>query len=205
MSDEPKPPTEEVKDKKKKGGKLPILIALVSVLAGGGFFMMKAKGGGHEPPPPKLGTIEPLEEFLVNLKEGNVYLRAEIALHLDKAFTKEKLDKSLPAVEDAIVNLLGARSSSEIRTLDGKAKLKRDLAEAINKVLVAAEKAENPEAAEEEPATKKPEKKTRADKKDAKAPSVPKKDPPPPKILHPEWDSETGPVLKVYFTSFATQ
>ncbi|MCO5297974.1 MAG: flagellar basal body-associated FliL family protein [Fimbriimonadaceae bacterium] len=203
MSDEPKEATEEVK--KKKGGKLPIVIALVAVLAGGGFFMMKAKGGKHEPPPLKLGAIEPLKEFLVNLKEGNVYLRTEIALHFKEGFKKEELDKSLPAVEDAIVTLLGARSSTEIRTLDGKAKLKRDLAEAINKVLEAAEKAAHPEeAAEEEPAAKDGEKQT-SDKKDPKAGKEAKHDEEPPKDLHPDWDSQTGPVLKLYFTSFATQ
>lgn len=201
MSDEPKEATEEVK--KKKGGKLPIVIALVAVLAGGGFFMMKAKGGAHEPPPLKLGAIEPLKEFLVNLKEGNVYLRTEIALHLKDGFKKEDLDKSLPAIEDAVVTLLGARGSAEIRTLDGKAKLKQDLAAAINKVLEAAEKAAHPEEeAHDASAEEKGQDKAAQDKKDAKDA---KKDAEPSEPQHPDWDSQTGPVLKVYFTSFATQ
>ena len=78
---------------KKKGGKLPIIIALVLVLAGGGFFVMKGKGS-KEPPPVKLGAVEPLAEFLVNLRESNSYLRAEIALHLKEGYEKEQFDKN---------------------------------------------------------------------------------------------------------------
>ena len=199
-------PVEVEEPQKKKGGKLPIIIALVVLLAGGGFFMMKGQGK-KEPPPLKLGTIEPLEEFLVNLQETNVYLRTEIALHLKDKFTKEELDKSLPAVRDIVNAILRSKSTEDIRTADDVASLKRELVEGINKVLEAAEADAHPVEAPPEatvgtapkigtakgPAAGDPKFGAVAkDREKLKAPA------------HPDWDSQTGPVLKLYFTSFAT-
>lgn len=214
MSEEVKATTEEAVGKKKKG-KLPIIIVLVLVLAGGGFFMMKGKSGENEPPPIKLGVVEPLAEFLVNLKEPNAYLRAEIALHLKDGYTKAEFDLSLPAVRDAIILVLGSRSIQQVRTLDGKLALKRDLVTAINKVLeAAAAEAHPPEepeaAADEKKAADEKGSDTKGEKKGTthakKGSSEAKKEEGDPKAPeHPDWDSQTGPVLKLYFTGFATQ
>jgi len=202
MSEEEQVPEEE--PAKKKKGKLPIILALVIVLAGGGFFMMKGKGGSHEPPPVKLGIVEPLAEFLVNLREPNSYLRAEVSLHLKDGYTKEEFDKCLPSVRDAIILTLGSRSIQQVRTLDGKLKLKKDLVASINKVLEAAEAELHEDAPkDEEKAGNAGTKKDPLSKGAGSSDQI--KDPKPKAPEHPDWDSQTGPVLKLYFTSFTTQ
>ncbi|MFN8219572.1 MAG: flagellar basal body-associated FliL family protein [Fimbriimonadales bacterium] len=167
---------------KKKKGKLPMIIALVAILGGGGFFMMKGKGGDAKKPAIVLGAIEPMpEEFLVNLSTSPNYLRTAISLHMAKDFKKEDLEHNIGAVQDAIGSVLSSKMPSQIRTLKGKKALKEEIARAINEVL-----------AEGHEADKGKEKPKEEKKKDEKAPEN-------------DWDSQTGPVLKVYFTSFATQ
>jgi flagellar FliL protein len=199
----------EVKPKKK--GKLPVLIALVLVLGAGGYFGFKMRTGAAKVAPKvALGEIVPLTEFLVNLQDGDVYLRTEIALHLRTGFAKEGLDKNLPAVRDAILLLLSSKSLDQVGTTQGKEQLKKDIATAVNKLLEpgeapskeSGESGRSPESDQSPPGSGKrpatgPVKPTEAKAGSASpATSAPE---------HPEWQSQTGPVLKVYFTSFATQ
>jgi flagellar protein FliL len=177
---------------KKKKGKLPILLALVAVLGGGGFFAMKMKGGSAKPKT-ELGDIVPLEqEFLSNLKDPETYIRAKIALHFEKAYDKTKLADKLPVVEDAIYTILSSKSLAEVRTAEGKLALKREIAKLINERLGIDARAKpatkDKEAKEDVPNKEKPDAKS-----EAKMPA------------NPDWESDTGPVLKVYFQSFATQ
>ncbi len=174
--------SEEVKESgKKKGGKLPMIIALVAVLGGGGFFMTKGKSAKKEKPAIELGEIQTMPEFLVNLRDGGTYLRTEIALQTKKGLEKEAFDKMLPTVRDSIITTLTSKSLEEVRTVEGKEKLKKEIAKAIN------DNADEPES---------------KDDKDDKGSDSKKK-----KLIeiHTDWDSQTGPVLKVFFTSFATQ
>jgi flagellar FliL protein len=177
MSEEGKEPT------KKKGGKMPIIIALVLILAGGGFFMMKSKGGGKkEKPAIELGEVQTMPEFLVNLKDGQTYLRTEVALQTQKGFEKEAFDKVTPAVRDAIVLKLSSKSLGEISTVDGKNKLKKEIAKVVNDAIGPPES----DSSDDDGDKKKKKKKSDDDE-------------------HDDWDSQTGPVLKVFFTNFATQ
>lgn len=169
---------------KKKKGKLPIILILALVIGGGGFFMMKSKGGKPKEPEIKLGAIEQLPEFLVNLKGGTTYLQTEIAFHLTDGFKKEDLDKGMPAVRDAILTTLSGKSLNEVSTEKAKMKLKREIAAAVNRVLLEL----SPPGGHVE-----------ARKKESE-PNEPPDEP-----EHPEWDSDVGPILKVYFTKFATQ
>jgi len=167
---------------KKKGGKLPIIIVAVAVLAGGGFFMTKSKGGKAEKPAVELGDVQTMPEFLVNLKESGTYLRTEIALQTKKGIDKDKFDKMVPSARDAIIATLTSQSLEDVRTLDGKEKLKKAIAKAVN------DSYDDPEAKDEAPEKDAP--------KDKKVIDV---------HIHTDWDSQTGPVLKVFFTSFTTQ
>lgn len=164
----------------KKRSKLPVILVLLLVLGGGGFFMVKG-GGAKKKPEVKLGKIEALTEFLVNLK-GDAYLKTEIALHCREGFEKKTFDENLPAIRDAIVSELSSRSLSEVGTEAGKRSLRVGLAAAVNSRLAKIEAGRTGEAHGE--------------------PTDPKK---PGKRKRPDWDSDEGPVLKVYFTSFATQ
>ena len=180
---------EEEATPKKKKGKLPLIIALVAILGGGGFFVMKGKGGKKAAEPAiKLGAIEPVPEFLVNLTGGQTYLRTQIALQFKEGFHKEELDKNLPAVLDGVIAILTTRSANELRTLQGKRKLKKDIAYAVNKVFES--------SGHEEPSEEKSKETDKDKKKPAKVDHA---------EAHEDWDSQEGPCLKVFFTSFAMQ
>jgi flagellar FliL protein len=173
---------------KKKGGKLPVIIALALMLGAGGFFGMKMRAPKTvKEPEIKLGAIEKLDEFLVNLQDGGSYLRVAIAIQLKDGIKGEEFKEKMPIIQDAIIDTLTSKTLSQIRTLDGKRALRRQIAKAINTGI---EKTESTKEKGESDSDKKEE-----DKKSEKD-SEPK---------HPDWDSDTGPVLKVYFTSFATQ
>ena len=163
---------EELEQPKKGGGKkLFVLLLLVMVLGGGGFFAMKMKLSKGRAAKVELGEIVPLPEILVNLRDPNTYARTEISLHFQKGFEKKHFDERVDAVRDAVILKLSSKSLKEVRTVEGKMALKRDIAQAVNHVL---DDSKKPTAS--------------AESSD-----------------HKDWDSESGPVLKIYFANFATQ
>lgn len=186
MADEEKQaPAEGTQEaKKKKGGKLPIILSLVILLAGGGFFVMKGRGASatKQPEVPALGAIEPVKEMLVNLAGNQAYLRAEIGLHVVKDFKKEEFEANKEAVTDAIIGRLKSKKLSDIQTPEQMMQLKREIAEDVNKIFNR-------------------DKGAKADSPDGAA----KTDASPAYKVPDDYDSATGPVLKVYFTSFTTQ
>ncbi len=180
-------PTEE---KKKKKGKGPVLIVVISILFAGGFFGMKMKGGGEKVKPAvELGKTVDMDEMLVNLSNVETYLRTTIALHLRKDFEETKLKDSMAAVQDAVLSVLKAKSPNDLRSASALPKLKVEIAERVNEVLKSVTPAEHGEAEPTESAEK-PDPKAKPEKK---------------KREHPDWESDEGPVLKVYFKAFAIQ
>lgn len=168
-------PQEAVAPKKRKS-KLPMLLFLCIVLLGGGYMTLKP-GGKPSDSGPKLGEVVLLEEFLVNLAGQDVYLRTQIGLHLADSFKKAELEKAMPAVRDAVLLVLAAQRLADVNTAAGKVVLKKKLAAAVNETLHALHPPKREPAKAKEPT----------------------KEPP------ADWDSPEGPVLKVYFQSFATQ
>jgi flagellar FliL protein len=157
---------------KKKKGKLPIIIVLALLLAAGGFFGMKARGK-HPKPELKLGKAEKLDEFLTNLVGSNAYIRTTIALQFVSDFDAKKLEESIPSIKDAVIMRLSTKAVADVDTVEGKIRLKKEIAEDVNKVLAR-------EAGVKPPNTVG-------------------------MAVHEDWDSQAGPVLRVLFTSFATQ
>jgi flagellar basal body-associated protein FliL len=182
----------------KKKGKLPIIVMLAVMLAGGGFFGMKMRQPKeHKKPEIKLGAVLPLKEFLVNLTDGGKYLRAEIVLHLKDGAKIEAGGEGeegggggpdMDIIRDAVITVLTSKCSTDVQTPSAKDKLRREIASAVNGALEEYEKSKGEKPGEEAKASEEKEK-----------PEDPKT------RKHPDWASETGPVLKVYFTSFATQ
>jgi flagellar FliL protein len=193
-NEQPQPETteQEVLAQPKKGGppKMLIVILLAVVLAGGGFFGMKIMGAGKAKKPEKLkvGAVMQLKEFLVNLADQQTFLRTEIALGIaEKAEIKaagegkeSKEGGDNPQVRDAIIMILSAKKPSELATLAGKERLKSEIIQRLNSLL--GEPKENPASADKQ--TDSPEKQSHSGKKS---------------------EENHGPVLEVYFTSFATQ
>lgn len=182
------------KEEGKKKGKLPVLIIVAVMLFGGGFFGMKMRGGEKKEPEIKLGKIVEFEEKLYNLSDMQTYLRMTVALHLKDGYDEKKFSEVIAPVEDAMNLVVRAKSPSQVQTIAGLQNLKVELAEKINEVLASleSEKPNHKNPDEDEEAEEADEAET---EKKPKAPKKPKND----------WQSQTGPVLKVYFRSFAVQ
>lgn len=179
----------------KKGGKgkLIVILLLAVVLGGGGFFGLKImRGGKKAPEAPKVGKVVALKEFLVNLSGGkSIWLKTEIALgvaegkelgHADGAHEGAKEDP--PEVRDAINMLLMSKSAKDLATMEGKKKLKEELIETLNQVLN--HHGEHPQGnlTSADNGTHSPENKSEGEHKEG---------------------TNQGPVLEVYFISFAMQ
>ncbi len=161
---------------KKKKGVLPVIVAVVLVLGGGGFFAYRAKTAKADKPAIVLADKEiDIDEFLVNLQGGATYLRTKIAVKLRKDFDEAKFKNNMGAVQDAIILVLRSTNIEELRSAEDIRRLKRRIASSVNAAL-----GEAPSPAD----------------KTAK-----------PAVDDPAgaWDSRTGPVLEVFFKSFATQ
>ena len=210
----------EDKGKKKKGGKLPIILVAVLVVAGGGFFAMSKGGGDEEKKEPKieLGLVESLgEEFLVNLGDGQTFLRCEVSVQLrmkDKDNPDDHVSAADPApaddghgkggdhtysiARDAVIKVLASKTLDDITKADALKYLKREIAAELNHVL----HHEEPSDEDESDSKEKDEDEGEDSHGDDHGGHV--------KIDHDKldelgWDSEKGPVLKVLITDFAFQ
>lgn len=182
--------SEAPKEAGKKKGKLPVLIIVAVVLFGGGFFGMKMKGGEKKEPELKLGKIVEFEEKLFNLSDMQTYLRTTLAFHLKEGYEEPKFAERVAAVEDVVNLVIRSKSPAQVQTVAGIQSLKKELASSINKVL-------NELDGGHDEGEKDSRKDSKSDKKDSKSGEDEE---------HGNgWDSQTGPVLKVYFKAFAVQ
>ncbi len=169
-------------------GKLLVIVLLAIALGGGGFFGMKVlRGGKHGPVKLKVGKVVTLKEFLVNLTGSKpVWLKTEIALGIAEGMElghgggHEGGGEDPPEVRDAINMLLMSKSAKDLATVEGKEQLKREIIQTLNKLLSKehGSPAENLQTADN--GTHSPDKES-------------------------EGETNSGPVLEVYFISFAMQ
>ncbi|MCF6180156.1 MAG: flagellar basal body-associated FliL family protein [Geopsychrobacter sp.] len=143
-----------VADASEEGGgskkKLIIIIAAVVLLAaiGGGaaFFLM---GDKEKKPDPEaeaaalaaqakaVGPMVNIDTFIVNIldDEENRYPKAAITLEVDPSATADEINARLPQLQDAILLLIGNKTFSELRDMQGKMQLRAELLNRINEIL----------------------------------------------------------------------
>ena len=94
-------------------------------------------------------SIYSLEEFIVNLANPGHYLKAVIALEVNRPMEKRKKEKHgggeelmdpeisprIPRIRDAIITILTTKSFEELSTPQGKEVLKRQIKNKINSIL----------------------------------------------------------------------
>lgn len=174
---------------KKKKSPLPVVVALVLVLGGGGFFMTQGKGEKKEEKSPVIKLaheeVELEDEFLVNMADRTTYLRAKISFKTAEDFDAHGMEASKGAVDDAIIGVLRTTRPEDVMTAEQMQKLKRRLADAMNKVLGAA----HGEEGHSEGHGKVTEIRRKVEEEE----------------LPPDWASNEGPVLQIFFRSFAMQ
>ena len=127
-----------------------IIIAAVVLLAiiGGGaaFFLMGDKKQKSNPEAEAaamaanakmVGPMVTIDTFIVNIldDEENRYLKAAITLEVDVPTTADEITSRLPQLQDAILLLIGNKTFSELRDMQGKMQLRAELLNRINEIL----------------------------------------------------------------------
>lgn len=79
----------------------------------------------------------PMDQFVVNLSDANLdrYAQVAVVLEVYESPAETELKASMPAIRNAILLLLSARSAAELLTLEGKEQLAIDIALAARAVL----------------------------------------------------------------------
>lgn len=92
---------------------------------------------GKELQAQNLGTLYPIESFLVNIAsdQGPKFLQTQMELELADPIVEDELSRKKPAIRDAIIVLLSSRSYKELREPAGMRKLRGDLLRVINNLL----------------------------------------------------------------------
>lgn len=140
------------------GVKIIIIIAVVVVLAvvGGAvglkFFAPGLLPGSAENTPEEeaepeekeagaaeLGALKPLKPFIVNLADpaGRRYLKLNMTLELDTPEAVAEVDTRMPQIRDAILILLSSMRFEDIRSIEGKMRLRGQIIGRCNTILTA--------------------------------------------------------------------
>jgi flagellar FliL protein len=131
-------------------GKLLVFGVAVLLVAGGGAAVWKLGlvGGGHEPAvepkidlakpeAPKVGALYPLDPFIANLadEEGRRYLKATVQVEFFGSTVPEEFTARMPQMRDLLLTLFTSKVFAEIRTPDGKALLRDEIINRLNRAL----------------------------------------------------------------------
>lgn len=144
--------------KKKKGKLLIIIVVAVVVLAllgVGAVLLLKKKGASsasaHDEHPveaAKPPVFHPLDTFTVNLadKDRERFLQVNISLEVKDAKVADRIKAFNPAVRDRVLMLLSSQTADQLSSIEGKEKLARQIASAINRVIAAELPSDTPRA-----------------------------------------------------------
>jgi len=137
---------EKEKLEEKKGGRkilflIPILLLLLAVAGGGVYFFLfnKPKKEGEEKVAPShVGAMVDLGVFTVNLadKGTDAYAKVAITLELSNEKVKQEVDKRMPIIKDAIIDVISSKTSDFVRTPEGREALRLELIKRLNIILV---------------------------------------------------------------------
>jgi flagellar protein FliL len=86
---------------------------------------------------PAVGALLPLEPFIANLGDqtGERYLKATLQLEVFGARVPDELTARLPQIRDGLLTLLTSKLFAEIRTPEGKAVLRDEIVNRVNRTL----------------------------------------------------------------------
>jgi len=136
----------EEKVEEKKGGRkilflIPILLLLLAVAGGGVYFFLlnkPKKEGEQKISPSQVGVMVDLGVFTVNLadKGTDAYARVAITLELSNEKVKQEVDKRMPIIKDAIIDVISSKTSDFVRTPEGREALRLELIRRLNIILV---------------------------------------------------------------------
>jgi flagellar FliL protein len=130
---------------KKKKPLLKIIIISVSVLVvvaggvlGAMYYFSKAEVTQKAPSlPPAIGALWPMEPFIVNLldNQGERYLKIIMQLEVSNQLVVAELEQLKPKLRDNVLDLLTAKTYSELMDMGGKQRLRDEVAVRVNSYL----------------------------------------------------------------------
>jgi flagellar FliL protein len=142
----------EPQEAKKGKSKLLVILLAILVLAGGGggaaWYLGLLSGGGHDAEAreeehqqhekaPAVGALLPLDPFIANLadEEGKRYLKATLQVEFFEAHVPPDFNARLPQMRDLLLTLLSSKLFEEIRTPQGKALLREEIINRMNRAV----------------------------------------------------------------------
>ncbi len=137
----------EEKVEEKKGGRkkilfiLPVFVLLL-VGAGGGAYVFLLKKPNQEKEDKvslaQIGVMYDLGVFTVNLADANTdaYARVAITLELSNEKVRQEVDKRLPIIKDAIIDVISSKTSDFVKTPEGRESLRLEIIKRLNIILV---------------------------------------------------------------------
>ena len=140
----------EPQEAKKGKSKLLVVLVAVLVLVGGGagaawYFGLLSGGTGHaearqeeaHDKPPAVGALTPLDPFIANLadEDGKRYLKAMLQVEFFEAHVPAEFSSRLPHMRDLLLTLFSSKLFEEIRTPQGKALLREEIINRMNRSL----------------------------------------------------------------------
>ena len=116
-----------------------VLVVVAGGVAGGLYYFGKA-GVAHKtaaPPPPAIGALWPMEPFIVNLldNQGERYLKIIMQLEVSNQLVVAELEQLKPKLRDNVLDLLTAKTYSELMDMGGKQRLRDEVAIRVNSYL----------------------------------------------------------------------
>lgn len=146
-----KAPKEEIQEKNpqetppKKPAPIKVLIlgfaclVALGALGGGAYYYFVAQGATAKKatPVPQIGTVWPMDAFIINIQDTNSerYLKIVVQLEVDDAQGTKELDMLKPKLRDNILDLLSAKTYRELIDLAGKQRLREEIALRLNSFL----------------------------------------------------------------------
>jgi len=151
---------EEPKGGKKKLILLLLIVLIILLLVGGGtaFYFLKIKKKKkasppmnatgnvtiqHPKPPPELeelskpGIFINIGSFVVNLADTDVqrFVKVSVVVEVTNEKVQNEVQKYMPAIKDAIVDLLSSKYYKDIKTPEGRERLKIELLKRLNALI----------------------------------------------------------------------
>ena len=137
---------EEPVKKKKPLMKITIIAVIVLVVVAGGvagalYYFSKPgaaqKAAPSPPAAPVIGAMWPVEPFIVNLldNQGERYLKIIMQFETSSQLVVAELEQLKPKLRDNILDLLTAKTYAELMDINGKQRLRDEVAVRVNTYL----------------------------------------------------------------------
>ncbi len=135
----------EAQEGKKGGSKkllfIPLLLLILAGAGGGAYFFLfakKEKKEEHAPMPTQVGVMMDLGVFTVNLadRDTDAFARVSITLELSNEKVRQEVEKRLPIIKDAIIDVISSKTSAVVKTPEGRENLRLEIIRRINTILL---------------------------------------------------------------------